>query len=137
MTKKHVIPDNEHLEHSATLLGSALAAHGFRQSGEPVQATTPASPASPPSATGGVRLENMGKLLLRRERKGRGGKTVTLLTGISATPQQLEALARVMRKSLGVGSTVEHGGIILQGDVVVRAAQWLGDHGARQVVIGN
>lgn len=122
---------------NSTILGELLLAQGFC---ETVQHDTPNNQTSkdPPAMdTGGIRLEKMDKLVLRHERKGRGGKTVTLISGFIAAPPQIEALARIMRKALGVGATVEKGVIIMQGDVTTRAAEWLKKHGARQVVIGN
>lgn len=122
---------------NVTLLAELLQSHGFRANDEHESADKPSSKAAPATATGGIRLENMGKLVLRFERKGHGGKTVTLLSGLIAAPAQIEALARILRKALGVGATVEKGVIILQGDVTARTADWLNKHGARQVVIGN
>lgn len=84
-----------------------------------------------------VDLKKSPKIILRRERKGRGGKTVTLVEGIVGTPAQLEALAKEMRKGLGCGSTLEENTIVLQGDMTERAHQWLEKRGAKRLYSAN
>lgn len=95
-----------------------------------------ATPAPPPVPAGEkpLDLSKSGKLVLRRERKGRGGKTVTVLSGLHLPPADLDRLARALRKGLGCGSTLEDGAVILQGDNIDRAKAWLLAHGAKTVV---
>ena len=98
-----------------------------------------AAPAPPPQtpAPGGLDLSRAGKLIVRRERKGHGGKTVTVVDGLAGSPAALDALARALRKALGCGSWVEDGRVVLQGDRPDAAAAWLTRNGARQVTRGN
>jgi len=77
------------------------------------------------------------KLVIARERKGRGGKTATLVRGVALTGAALETFAREMRQSLGTGGGVEGDAIVLAGDQSARAAQWLRERGATRIVIGN
>jgi translation initiation factor 1 len=114
---------------SDTALGELLQAKGFTAS-EP----TPASTKKPDTKT--IDLAKSGKIVVRRERKGRGGKTVTLVSGIERPPAELERIAKEMRKALGCGSTMEAGAIVLQGDIVPRAQAWLQSHGATRIVLG-
>ena len=102
-------------------------------------ATPSAAPAPPPPtpAPGGLDLSRAGKLIVRRERKGHGGKTVTVVDGLAGSPAALDALARALRKALGCGSWVEDGRVVLQGDRPDAAAAWLTRNGARQVTRGN
>ena len=65
-----------------------------------------------------------GRVVLSRETKGRGGKSVTRLSFREGTPSDVPALARSLRTALGCGGTVEDGDILLQGDQVERAAEW-------------
>jgi translation initiation factor 1 len=116
---------------SGTVLGNLLQGHGFTPS------PAIASPETDAGAEGKIELAGAGKLGLRRERKGRHGKTVTLLSGLDWPPARLDLLARALRKGLGCGSTVENGVIVLQGDIVPRAQTWLNAHGATKIVIGN
>jgi translation initiation factor 1 len=78
-----------------------------------------------------------GKLVIQRERKGRGGKTVTLVRGVTLQGDALAAFARELRQALGTGGSVEDGAIVLAGDQCARAEAWLRQRGAMRVVIGN
>jgi translation initiation factor 1 len=109
-----------------------LRARGFEASPAPAAAVP-----VPPKTPGAIDLASQGKLVVRRERKGRGGKTVTLVQGLAPRPAEIEALARALRKALGIGSTAEDGEVVLQGDVADRAAAWLQAHGAKKVVRGT
>jgi translation initiation factor 1 len=110
---------------SQRALAELLKAKGFAETISPTAGLSPSL-----SREADFDLSNAGKIVLRRERKGRGGKTVTLVTGLTLSAPRLELLARALRKSLGCGSTVEQGAIVLQGDIIVRAQQWLLKHGA-------
>ncbi len=57
-----------------------------------------------------------GIVRLRRERKGRAGKAVTVVDGIPLPGTDLKALARRMKQRCGVGGAVKDGLIELQGD---------------------
>jgi len=110
-----------------TSMSELLRAKGFSASPPPV--------AKPDADT--IDLAKAGKIVVRRERKGRGGKTVTLVSGIERPPAELERIAKTMRKALGCGSTVEAGTIVLLGDIVPRAQAWLQAHGATRIVLGS
>lgn len=75
------------------------------------------------------------KLVLQRERKGRGGKTITRLSGLDA--EASEHWAKTLKKKLGCGAVVEGDDVILLGDVSERARDLLEAAGAKRVVIGN
>ncbi|HQQ78781.1 MAG TPA: hypothetical protein PLB01_15615 [Thermoanaerobaculia bacterium] len=53
---------------------------------------------------------------LRLEKKGRGGKTVTVLDGLPRNEDFLEGLAKDLKKSLGTGGSVVGATIELQGE---------------------
>jgi translation initiation factor 1 len=55
-------------------------------------------------------------LLLRFEKAGRGGKAVTILTGLRLHPEGKNALLADLKKRLGAGGTVKDGALELQGD---------------------
>jgi translation initiation factor 1 len=54
---------------------------------------------------------------LRMEKKGRGGKTVTVVYDLPQNDQFLKELGQELKKACGVGGTVVEGGVELQGDV--------------------
>jgi translation initiation factor 1 len=103
-----------------------------------LRGTLPAGPAADAAAAAPTRANPLaGKLVLNRERKGRGGKTVTLLRGVALQGEPLAAFARELRQALGTGGSVEDDAIVLAGDQAERAAAWLRERGAARVVIGN
>ena len=52
-----------------------------------------------------------------REKKGRGGKQVTVLRDFQLSADDLDALGKQLKKACGSGGTVKEGGIIeIQGD---------------------
>lgn len=57
-----------------------------------------------------------GPIRIRRESKGRGGKPVTLISGLPLAPDAKASLAKSLRKQLGVGGSIDGEDILLQGD---------------------
>lgn len=55
---------------------------------------------------------------VRRESKGRGGKTVTTITGIVLDEKELKELAAALKRKCGTGGTLKEGIIEIQGDHV-------------------
>jgi translation initiation factor 1 len=53
---------------------------------------------------------------VRRETKGRGGKTVTTIEGIPLPPAEIERLAGELRRHCGAGGTLKDGVVEIQGD---------------------
>lgn len=78
-----------------------------------------------------------GRVIITRERKGRGGRTVTVIRGITPAGPRMEALAREMRQALGTGGSIEGDSIVLGGNQTERAAAWLRTRGITQITIGN
>jgi translation initiation factor 1 len=50
------------------------------------------------------------------EKKGRGGKTVSVITGLAGTDDELRALAAELKRRCGSGGTLKDGVIEIQGD---------------------
>jgi translation initiation factor 1 len=75
------------------------------------------------------------KVVLQREKKGRGGKTVTRVRGLPSG--ELSAYATKLKKALGCGASVEDADVLLHGELVDRGAQWFEAQGVRRVVRGN
>jgi|SRR5689334_14936984 translation initiation factor 1 len=57
-----------------------------------------------------------GIVRVMRDRKQRGGKTVTVITGVVGSESELAALAQQLKKLCGSGGTVKDGNIEIQGD---------------------
>jgi translation initiation factor 1 len=57
-----------------------------------------------------------GVVRLLRDRKSRGGKTVTLITGISGGPSTLAGLLSELKRLCGTGGTVRGDVLEIQGD---------------------
>jgi len=102
-----------------------------------LRGTLPEGKSEEPAAPGAGAAPFAAKIVIARERKGRGGKTATLVRGVALTGAALEAFAREMRHALGTGGGVEGEAIVLAGDQSARAAEWLRARGATRIVIGN
>lgn len=57
-----------------------------------------------------------GIVRVTRDRKQRGGKTVTVVSGVPGGEPELAALAQQLKKLCGSGGTVKDGTIEVQGD---------------------
>jgi len=55
-------------------------------------------------------------VLVGRETQGRGGKGVTVITGLPLAPSALDDLAKQFKKRCGSGGSVRNGVIEIQGD---------------------
>ena len=59
---------------------------------------------------------NDGIVRIRREVKGRKGKTVTVVLGVRLDDKKLQQFAKTLKRKCGTGGTVKDGVIIIQGD---------------------
>jgi len=57
-----------------------------------------------------------GKIRIRRETRGRKGKTVTTISGLRLEADVLSQLAAHLKRKCGTGGSVKDGIIIIQGD---------------------
>jgi translation initiation factor 1 len=76
---------------------------------------------APPTGDGVVRVS--------RETKGRGGKAVTLVRGLSLDDAALAALGKRLRTACGAGGTSKDGVLEVQGDHVARVMALLQQEG--------
>jgi len=53
---------------------------------------------------------------ISRETKGRGGKSVNVITGLGLAHAELEALCTQLKKRCGTGGTAKEGTIEIQGE---------------------
>jgi translation initiation factor 1 len=70
------------------------------------------------------------------ERKGRGGKEVTVVEKLDLRPKVLEAWLSDLKRALGCGGVVEDDALVFQGDQRTRLPALLSQRGVRKVILG-
>ena len=103
-------------------------------------APEPAPEPTAPRARGDAQppRKNRGRVDIIRQKAGRGGKTVTVVTGfVGIGLPEKEQLAKAMQKSCGTGGTVKDGQIEIQGDQREAVARILTEAGFRPVFAGG
>lgn len=90
----------------------------------------PEAPDPAPAVAGPARA------VVRLERKGRGGKEVTIVEKLELPARELEAWLSELKRALGCGGGVEDGALVLHGDQRSRARSWLESRGVRKVTAG-
>ncbi len=78
---------------------------------------------------------NQPRLDISIERKGRAGKTATLITGWILSDDELRDIASQLKRSLGVGGSARGGDILLQGDYRNQALKLLSSMGYKARII--
>jgi translation initiation factor 1 len=86
-----------------------------------------APPETPAPAAGPARA------VVRMERAGRGGKTVTVVEKLGLAPAEMEDWVSELKRALGCGGAVEGDALVLQGNVRERVVDWLVARGVRKV----
>ena len=82
--------------------------------------------------------KNRGRVDIIRQKAGRGGKTVTVVTGfVGIGLPEKEQLAKTMQRACGVGGTVKDGHIEIQGDKREEVARILTEANFRPVFAGG
>ena len=74
---------------------------------------------------------------LHRDSKGRGGKAVTVLKGLSLSEPELTALAKTLKQACGSGGTIKDGLIEIQGEQREKIAEVLRKLGYKVKIAGG
>ena len=110
--------------------GTVFSSHSGRtcpRCGHPENACVCSGPAS--AAQGPVRVG--------RETKGRKGKGVTVVKGLGLRPDEINELAKRLKRICGSGGTVKDGTIEIQGDHRDRVVEELTRAGFRAKRVGG
>jgi translation initiation factor 1 len=91
-----------------------------------------ASPRSRPRDAAGDGIARV-----RREKKGRGGKTVTTIEGLPLPSSEIESLAAELRRHCGAGGTLKDGVVEIQGDHADKIVAALEERGIRALRAGG
>ena len=110
---------------------TALAGLAARMGDVPQVAASvpPVAPAKPPGRPPPARA------VVRMERAGRGGRTVTVVEKLELRPVELAAWLSDLKRALGCGGVVEGTALVLQGDTRERVGDWLGKRGVKKVTV--
>ena len=104
------------------------------ESSQPAPETAPAKPAEAPKPVD-PRLPAIARAVVRMERKGRGGKDVTVLEQLNLSPMLRQKWLKELKAALGCGGVIEDDTIVLQGDHRKRLPELLTARGVRKVTV--
>jgi translation initiation factor 1 len=74
---------------------------------------------------------------IRREKKGRRGKTVTVVSNLQLSAEDMKALAKHLKQACGSGGTVKDGNVEIQGDHRDKVAGELAELGYKTKFVGG
>jgi translation initiation factor 1 len=97
----------------------------------------PDSLARPEAAAAAPVAKAQQRVRVQRTRAGKGGKTVTLITGLEAPEAELKTLLKTLKAAAGTGGTLRDRVIELQGDQVAAALASLEQAGFRPKQAGG
>lgn len=80
---------------------------------------------------------NQQDLRVQVSRKGRKGKSVTLVSGFAHRPETLEALAKQLKAQCGSGGTVKDNTIEIQGEHAAKVVSLLIEKGYKAKISGG
>lgn len=103
---------------------------------EKLRAVLPPGPAPAAPAPAPEKPQTVARAIVRMERKGRGGKEVTVVELRGVPAKDLERWCRELKQALGCGGAIDADRIVLQGDLRARIGAVLEARGVARVTIG-
>lgn len=94
----------------------------------------PSAPAPAPAKV--EERKGPARAVVRMERKGRGGKEVTVVEHLALPKAEREVWLKALKGALGCGGVVEEESLVLQGDQRERLPALLEARGVRRVTVG-
>lgn len=92
---------------------------------------------APDSGGGAVQSASDGIVRVARDKHGRGGKLVTVVSGVPGTDAERDAIAQKLKKLCGAGGTRKDDAIEVQGEQREKIAAYLTAQGYRVKLVGG
>lgn len=91
------------------------------------------------NAAQGSTIKNPAKqgIRIRRETKGRGGKSVCVIDGFSLSDEDLKGMLKKLKSHLGTGGAIKDGCIEIQGDHRIKLLALLEKEGIKAKLAGG
>ena len=103
---------------------------------EALRGSLPSGPSPVAAPRADPRPSGPPRAVVRMERKGRGGKEVTIIDKLGLGAAELETWCRDLKHALGCGGSVDGEVIVLQGDLRSRLPAVLSARGVVKVTVG-
>jgi translation initiation factor 1 len=103
---------------------------------EALRSSLPPGEARGESAGAPATSAKVARAVVRMERKGRGGKEVTVVEKLGLAEKELDTWCRELKQALGCGGAVDGDAIVLQGDLRARVPAVLTAKGVAKVSVG-
>ncbi len=84
-----------------------------------------------------IKNPNKQGVRIMRESKGRGGKSVSVITGLNLDKDTLKKLGKTLKAQLGTGGAIKDGNIEIQGDHREKLVELLGKQGIKAKIAGG
>lgn len=89
------------------------------------------------SAASPIKNPNKQGVRIQRESKGRGGKSVSVITGLNLKADELKKLGKTLKAQLGTGGAIKEGNIEIQGDHREKLLELLDKQGIKAKIAGG